>query len=242
MAAAAATTTLRVGSFVLANELRNPVLVAREIATIDLLSGGRVELGLGAGRPGAEQDSAKLGLPFGSAGERVGRLEEALKIVHALFAGETVDAPGTHYPISGADLYPRPSRRPPILVAASGPRMLRLAARYADSAALAVAPTEGEESVRRRVDELREAGGEQLEICMNLMAVGAEAHPAMVARYGLTLEGLRESRSPSVLLGDVDAMADELLRRRETLGVSYLVTSDAFMETLAPVVARLAGR
>src|SRR4051794_26127538 len=141
-AAAVATRTIRIGSYVFANDLRNPVLLARECATLDFLSGGRFELGLGAGRPGAEGDNRKLGIPFESGGVRVARLAEALGVMKRLLSGETVDFAGEHYSIAGANIFPTPMQRPhpPIMVAASGPRLLGLAAREADIVALGVTP------------------------------------------------------------------------------------------------------
>src|ERR1044071_1820829 len=97
--AAAATHSIHLGTYVLANDHRNPVLLARECATLDFLSGGRFELGLGAGRPGIEGDYRKLGIPLESGGVRVERLAEALGIMKRLFAGETVDHEGKHYKV-----------------------------------------------------------------------------------------------------------------------------------------------
>src|SRR5437763_9852099 len=161
--AAAATHSIHLGTYVLANDYRNPVLVARECATLDFLSGGRFELGLGAGRPGAEEDCRKLGIPFDSGGVRVARLAESIRIVKALLAGETVDAPGPHYASVGADVFPRPAQRPrpPIMVAAGGPRLLALAAREADIVAVAAPPQEGAAGLEQRVQLLREAAPER---------------------------------------------------------------------------------
>src|SRR5499427_9122498 len=121
-AAAAVTRSLRVGTYVLANDFRNPVLLAKEAGTLDLLSGGRFELGLGAGRPAAEADNRMLGVAFESGGGRVARLAEALDLIEPLRGGETATASGAHYAAAGAEVSPRPVQRPrpPILVAASG--------------------------------------------------------------------------------------------------------------------------
>src|SRR5207248_3043472 len=134
-------------------DFRHPVLLAREVATLDLLSNGRVELGLGAGRPTAEGDYRKLGLRLDSGGVRVERLAESLKIVKALLAGERVSLAGRHYDVADADIFPRPlqERRPPILVAAAGPRLLSLAAREADIVAVAGPPLESEAAFRQKV-------------------------------------------------------------------------------------------
>src|ERR1700737_2541522 len=107
-AAAAATRTLRVGTYVIANDYRNPVLLAKDVATIDLLSGGRFELGLGAGRPAAEEDNRMLGVPFDSGSVRLARLAESLTIIKTLFAGETATAPGTHHAVAHAQISPQP--------------------------------------------------------------------------------------------------------------------------------------
>jgi probable F420-dependent oxidoreductase len=245
-AAAAATQTIRVGAFVLANDMRNPVLVARECATIDVLSGGRFELGLGAGRPTARDDYAKLGIPFGSGGARVERLAEALGIIKQLLCGQTVSAAGPHYTIAGADIFPRPIQqpRPPILVAAAGRRLLSLAAHEADIVALAIGPDEPLAAFEERVGWLRQEAGErfeQLELSLNLVAVG-DRMPQWLARSGLDLSRLVASRSPAALMGTPDQMREQLLERREALGISYITIAAELMETLAPVVDRLAGR
>jgi probable F420-dependent oxidoreductase len=244
--AAAATSRLRLSPFVLANDLRNPVLVARESATLDFLSGGRFELGLGAGRPGAEDDNRKLGIPFDSGGARVARLAEAIRMLKALLAGETVDAPGPHYAARGADVWPPPVQRPrpPIMVAAAGPRLLALAAREVDIVALGAVPQEGEAGVRDRIETIRRAAGarfDELELSMNLFAVGGRVHP-LVARWGGSGEEVLRSGSPAVLLGAPDEMAEQLRRSRDVLGITYITVWDDFAEALAPVVERLAGR
>ncbi|MGH7912692.1 MAG: LLM class flavin-dependent oxidoreductase [Candidatus Dormibacteraceae bacterium] len=133
-AAAAATRTLRIGTYVLANDFRNPVLLAKEAATLDLLSDGRFELGLGVGRPAAAEDNRMMGLAFDSGGVRVSRLAEALPVLKGLLRGEPASAGGPHYAVTGAEISPRAAQRPrpPILVAGAGRRMLSLAAREAE--------------------------------------------------------------------------------------------------------------
>lgn len=246
-AVAASTQRIRVGSYVFANDVRSPVLLARECAALDFLSGGRFELGLGAGRPGIEGDYRKLGIPHESGGVRVSRLAEALGIMKRLFAGEKVDHQGEQYQVAGADLYPAPVQQPhpPIMVAASGSRLLALAAREADIVALGVGPTQGEEVFREKVDILRKAAGarfDRLELNANLSAVGDQVHPWMMRQYNVTLEQLREIGSPSILLGSPDEMCAQLEARRERLGISYVNCAAEMMEAMAPIVARLAGR
>ncbi len=231
--AAGATTTLRVGTYVLAADFRNPVLVARDAATLDLLSGGRLELGLGAGRPNAGADYARLGLEFDRGGARVDRLAAALATIRAELE---------------ADGYPRsPQRpRPPLLVAAAGPRLLAVAAAQADIIAIAARADEPEAAVAERIRTVREAApgrAGEIELNLNLAAAGAELDPGAL-RYlgGVTLEELARIGSLAVLLGSPDEMAEELVRRREALGVSYVTASAGQMAALAPVVERLAGR
>jgi probable F420-dependent oxidoreductase len=246
-AAAAATRSLRVGTFVLANDFRNPVLLARESATLDFLSNGRFELGLGAGRPAAESDARKLGIPFESGGSRVDRLAEALGIISALLSGERATATGPHYAAVDADVFPPPAQlpHPPILVAGSGRRLLSLAGRKADIVALGAGPSASQQDLAEKVGWVREAAGErfkELELNLNLVAVGDEADPMVRARFGLSFEDLVRAGSPFVLVGTPDEMCEQLLRRREALGTSYVTVGQAFFESFAPAVERLAGR
>ena len=246
-AAAAATRSIRLGTYVLANDFRNPVLVAREAATIDFLSGGRFELGLGAGRPSAAEDCRKLGLPFDSGGQRVARLAEALSIVKALLSGQRATATGPRYAVADADVFPRPIQqpRPPILVAGSGQRLLTLAAREADIVALGVGPDATESVVAEKIGWLRQAAGdrfEQLELNMNMLAVADQVPAWLPARPGFDIAQLARSGSLAVLMGTTDEMCNQLLERREALGISYVTISEGDKEVFAPVVERLAGR
>jgi probable F420-dependent oxidoreductase len=240
--AAAATRDLRVGTYVLANDLRHPVLLAKDAASLDLLSGGRLELGIGAGRPNAADDYRMLGMPFESGRVRMARLAESLRVIKALLVGEPV-------PGSTAEVSPRPLQqpRPPILVAGSGPQMLALAAREADIVALGVGPTATEAEVKGKVGLVREAAGstdrfEQLELNINLMAVGHQVPRFIASQMGLSADDLARAGAVSALVGSPDEMCDTLQRRREQLGISYVLVADELMEGLAPVVARLAGR
>ncbi|HEV8633855.1 MAG TPA: TIGR03621 family F420-dependent LLM class oxidoreductase [Chloroflexota bacterium] len=246
-AAAAATRSLRVGTYVLANDFRNPVLLAKEVATLDLLSGGRFELGLGAGRPAAAAENRMLGLAFDSGAVRVARLAESLAIIKPLLAGQGATASGAHYPVVDAEISPRPVQqpRPPILVAGSGRQLLALAAREADIVALGLPPDAPEATAAEKIGWLREAAGErfeQIELNINLMAVGQQVPRYVSAQLGLTAEALARKGAVAALTGTTDEMCRRLLERRETLGISYLMVSDELMEPLAPVVERLAGR
>jgi len=246
-AAAMLTRTLRVGTYVIANDYRNPVLLAKEAATVDVLSRGRFELGLGVGRPDAAEDNRMLGIPFDSGAVRVSRLAESLALIKALWSGQPATAAGPHYSAANAQISPRPVQqpRPPILVAGSKRRLLELAAREANIIALGIAPTETESGVAERVAWIREAAGsrfDQLEINLNLMAVGQQVPRWISSQMGLTAERLASAGAIAALTGTVDEMVEGLQRRRETLGISYIAVGDEMMEGLAPVVERLAGR
>ena len=246
-AAAVATNSLRVGTYVIANDFRNPVLLAKEAATVDLLSGGRFELGLGAGRPDAAEDHRMMGIPFESGGVRVARLAESVALIKALLAGQRASATGPHYAAADAEVGPRAMQqpRPPILIAGSGRRLLSLAARKADIVALGVAPGEAEAGLAERIGWLRDAAPDRfdrLELNLNLMAVGDQVPRWISAQMGLSAAGLAEAGAVSAVVGTTDQMCESLLRRREALGISYIAVSDELMDALAPVVERLAGR
>ena len=256
-AAALATSRLRVGSYVLANDYRHPLIVARETATLDLLSGGRFELGLGAGWK--TEDYRMLGFPYDLPPLRVDRLAEALPLVSRLLSGETVDHEGSHYRLGAASVFPRPVQKPrlPILVGAGGPRMLRLAAREADIVAMQPQfdprgrpmirqATEG--ATERKVAVLREAAGsrfERLELNVivadaGLVGGGRPVGESLVTAAKSVVAGL--VGTPYVLYGTLGGLRDRLLRRRDRLGISYYALPRHSMEAMAPLVAELAGR
>jgi probable F420-dependent oxidoreductase len=139
-AVAQATTTLRVGTLVIDNDFRHPTVLAKEVTTLDQLSGGRVELGLGAGF--LREEYRRAGLPFDANSVRVDRLAEALPVLDGLLRGKPVTFHGEHYQLDGFTNFPPPRQtpRPPMLVGGAGPRMLSLAARCADARAAAEQP------------------------------------------------------------------------------------------------------
>ena len=229
-AAAAATTSLRVGTWVLCDPLRNPRTVAWEVASLDRLSGGRVELGLGAGRPGAEHDAQRLGVPYGSPGQRLQRLAESMALIRRLLDGDEPD-------------FPAATARVPILIAASGPRLLRHAAQHADIIALGWPPTTTPDQARPLLDQVRNAAGDRiddLELAAGLIAVGDEQHP-WLQRMGLDARTLAAADAVTVIAGTPQQMADTLRRRRDTLGLSYITVPAQSAEAFAPVVELLAG-
>jgi probable F420-dependent oxidoreductase len=247
-AAAAVTRTLRLGTYVLANDLRNPVLLAKDVATLDVLSGGRVELGLGAGRPDAAAENRVLGLPFDSGAVRVARLGESIGVLKALLSGQRPAAGGAYYAAAAeADVSPRPDQQPhpPILVAGAGRQMLVLAAREADIVALGLPPTATEADALERVGWMRAAAGDrfaQLELSINLMGVGEQVPRWIGQQMGLTAQALAERGSIAAINGSLDHMCQQLVNRRQRLGLSYVLVSDELMEGFAPVVARLSGK
>lgn len=261
MAAAAATSTLRVGTLVLDNDYRHPVLLAKEAASLDVLSGGRFELGLGAGWLRDEYERA--GLPFDPAGVRVDRLEESIQLLKRLLSGSPATVRGSHYKVDGLATFPRPAQRPhpPILVGAGGRRMLGIAGRHADVVNIlpkalpdgTISDDLSERSpaaIGRKVEWVREAAGERfagLELGLVASVAAGEdgrdqAERLAVRRgWGAAAAG-QVLEMPSVLAGPPERIADQLQARRERLGLSYYVVSSASMEAAAPVVASLSGR
>jgi probable F420-dependent oxidoreductase len=255
-AAAAVTSRLRIGPYVFANDFRHPLVMAREAATLDVLSGGRLELGLGAGW--RRSDYRQLGYAYAAPGRRVDRLVEALGIVKRLLAGETVTHRGEHYTLEGARIAPMPVQRPvPLHIGAGGPRMLRLAAREADIVGLIPQFTRGgiprltdatEGALARKVELLRTAAGDRfsaLELsvyCADAGMVGS-GH-SLLGSVGSALKGavVAPVGSPYVLYGTLGALRDRLERRREALGISHYAIPHHALESMAPLVEALAGR
>ncbi|HEX6477438.1 MAG TPA: TIGR03621 family F420-dependent LLM class oxidoreductase [Ktedonobacteraceae bacterium] len=260
-AAAQATHTLRIGSFVFANDFRHPALLAKAAATLDVLSGGRFELGLGAGWMQSEYE--QVGLAFGTAGERIDRLVESLQVIKRLFSGDPVNFSGTHYRITDMRGHPSPVQRPhpPILLGGSGKRILSVAAREADIVSIlprGMVETGGPQridladagaaSVARKVAWIREAAAERFQdLELNLfivdieMAAGEESGARQLASR-LSLGRQQVTETPHLLAGTVDQIGQQLRRTRKEYGISYLVVFEEQMERFAPVVASLANR
>jgi probable F420-dependent oxidoreductase len=255
--AAEATATLRVGTLVLNNDFRHPVLAAREAATVDLLSGGRLELGLGAGHMKPEYDEA--GLPFDPPAVRIERLGEAVTVIKGLLRGDAVSFAGRHYRMNGHTIHLLPAQRPhpPILVGGNSRGTLTIAGQQADIASLTGFGHTREGSVvlsgftaaatETRLGWVRAAGDRFGEIEINALVQRVEvtddrrgAAEALAATFtGLSPEDVLDS--PYLLIGTTEQIADDLRRRRDRLGISYYVVFEPAMEALAPVVARLAG-
>jgi probable F420-dependent oxidoreductase len=245
--AATATRSLRLGTYVLANDLRHPVTLAKDVATLDLLSGGRFELGIGAGRPDSAAENRMLGLEFDSGGVRLARLAESLAILKKLMAGQRPGVDGAYYHSADAEIAPLPAQQPhvPILVAGSGRQMLKLAAREADIIGFGMPPDAIEAAVVERIGWVREAAGERfsdIELNINLMAVGDTVPRWITAQLHMTAKDLAERGSIAAVTGSIDEMCEQLVTRRERLGFSYVLVADELMEPFAPVVERLRGQ
>ena len=244
--AAAVTRTLRLGTYVLPNDFRNPVLLAKDLGTLDMLSDGRLEIGLGAGRADSAAENAMLGVPFGTGGERVARLSEAVGLLKDVFKGDAVTHSGHFYSATEAAVSPLPVQkpRPPLLIAGSGRQLLTLAAREADIVAFGFSPDANESVAAERIGWVRDAAGPRfgdIELNTNLMAVGDQVPRWIAITMGVTARDLAERGSIAAVSGDVEQMCDQLRGRRERLGISYLLVSDDLMDAFAPVVERLAG-
>jgi probable F420-dependent oxidoreductase len=253
---AAATSRLRVGTLVLGNDYRHPVVLAKEIATLDQMSGGRVEPGLGAGFLRREYEQA--GQTFDPPGVRVSRLEESLQVLKGLLAGEPVTHHGTHYQIDGLTSFPPSVQRPhpPLLVAAAQPRMLAIAGREADIVAFQPVSTGGGEmtdppagrapdALARQVELVREAAGERFE----RLELSTTANVVVTDRPREAAGDLARTRGwdgvsadevlamPTMFLGPPDHLAGLFAERRERFGISYFVLFDGALPGLAPHLA-----
>jgi probable F420-dependent oxidoreductase len=257
-AAAAATTSLRVGALVLDNDYKHPVVQAKELATLDVLSGGRLEVGLGAGWLQTDYDQS--GIPYDRPGRRIDRFEEALTVIKDLFGEGEVSFEGEHYTITGLDGLPKPVQkpRPPFIIGAGGPRMLGIAAREADIVGVNPSLTSGRvdrstsndgtaEAYDRKLATLKEAAGDRyddLEL-NSLMFLVAETDDRLgfatniAPAFGMEPDVVLDS--PLTLIGTVDEMCETLETRRRRWGLSYFVCQTTALEALIPVVERLTG-
>lgn len=258
-AAAAATTRLRVGMLVAANDFRHPVVHANELATLDVLSEGRVEWGMGAGWLAPEFHAA--GIPFPDAPTRVERLQEAISVMRACFADAPATFAGDHYRVTELDARPKPLQRPhpPLLVGGAERRMLTHAARHADI--VGVNPTmrsrtilgrppklSVEAAVDQQIGWIREAARER-STSPELNMVGFPTavtddrdRRAVDVAPTLGLDPAEVLVSPHVLLGTVDELCEQLEARRARWGVSFWTVPAGQVDAFAPVVERLTGR
>ena len=253
------TRSLRVGTLVIANDFRHPAVLAKEVTTLDQLSGGRVELGLGAGF--LREEFERAGLTFYPNKVRVDRVAESLEILDALLRGCQVTHQGEHYTFDGFVNFPPPAQRPrpPILIAGAGRRVLATAAQHADTVGLLSAPLSGgvlvdsaearsAHNVTEQVDVVRKAAGERiqdLELSVFATLVAAEnrheAAAKLARQRGWAVPPEDVLAMPTVLVGGIEQIVDDLERRRAEYGISYIVVRDGHFADATQVVQRLAG-
>jgi probable F420-dependent oxidoreductase len=256
--AAAVTEKLRVGPFVLGNDYKHPVVCAREMATLDLLSDGRLELGIGAGW--MTVDYAKAGMQLDRPGVRIARLAEAITIMKGLFAPGEFTFHGEHYHVTELDGMPKPVQQPvPFFIGGGGPKVLALAAREAQivginanlrsgdgsssDAAQSLTPAETD----KKIGYVRDAAGARFDDLELQSLVGfvyvkddaARVLQGIADAFGISLDDAR--LAPPCLVGSEDDIVASLKERRERWQMSYHVVDDNALESFAPIVGRLAG-
>ena len=258
MAVADATSTLRIASMVFSNDHRHPAVLAKEAATLDLLSDGRLEFGLGAGWKAADYEST--GMTFDPPGRRIARMEESLRLIKALWADGPVHHDGEHYRVAGLEGAPKPvqSPHPPIAIGGGSKRILQFAAREADVIGFIPSMASGKvdaqagasatpEATDRRLEWIREAAGDrfanlELQVRLEFALVTDDPDPlfeAMSGGFGLTPDQARAT--PYALVGPTSTMVEQLEDRRDRWGFSYIGIPRDVAEAMAPVVAKLAG-
>ncbi|MHB1486757.1 MAG: TIGR03621 family F420-dependent LLM class oxidoreductase [Acidimicrobiales bacterium] len=256
--AAEATTTLNVGSLVFDNDYRHPVVLAKEIATLDLASEGRVEFGLGAGWMRADYDEA--GLAYDSAGTRIERMVEGLAIMKDLWAEGSSTRSGRHYTVNAAQGLPRPHSvpYPKLIIGGGSPKVLSIAAQQADIVGInpnLAAGHVGKETAAsalaerfdQRVEWVKKAAGDRFEdLDLQILTFVVQVVPnrdeviASVAPF-FGVDAEQAADVPIALVGTVDEICEILIERRVRFGFNYVVVHEAELEAFAPVVARLAG-
>ena len=253
--AAEATRQMRVGSFVFDNDFRHPALLAQDAATIDLLTDGRFDFGIGAGWLRSEYDAA--GIPFDRGSVRVERLAEAIQIIKQLLTETPVTHTGTHYRLTNLTAGFKPVQRPhpPLVIGGGGPKLLALAAREADIVSIMPrSKADGggledadasAESFDRKVALVREAAGERFaSLQLNTLVQSVvitddrrEAAEKMAGEWEVTPDQLLES--PLLLIGTIDQLVEQLHARRERFGLSYLTVFERDLASFSPVLIRM---
>ncbi|HIG25465.1 MAG TPA: TIGR03621 family F420-dependent LLM class oxidoreductase [Acidimicrobiia bacterium] len=256
-AAAQATTTLRLGALVFGNDYRHPVVLAKDMATLDVLSEGRMEFGLGAGWMKSDYD--KAGMEYDRPGVRIDRMLESLAVIRGLFADGPVNFSGDYYQITDMEGWPKPVQTPPpVLIGAGGKRMLGIAAREADIVAVTAnlkAGYVGSETTQdvspERFDQkmawVKEAAGDRyddLEFSVLVFSTQvtddrAAAVTGMAELFHFEEKQIEET--PALLIGSTNQIIEQLQANRERWGFNYIVVQDTAIDTLGPVVAQLTG-
>jgi probable F420-dependent oxidoreductase len=258
MAAASATTTLRVGALVFDNDYKHPVILAKELATIDLLSEGRLEIGLGAGWMLSDYEEA--GIPYDSPKVRIDRFIEGVAVIRGAMADGSFSFSGDHYTITNYNGQPKPVQaRPPLLIGGGGKRVLSYAAREADIIGINGTMTAGvvgpealstmtAESVDEKVAIVAAAGAHRInDIEMNIRTFfvkvtndRATTVDGISSMFGVSKDMI--DASPFALIGSVEECIEQLLERRERWGFSYTIVGAENIDECAPIVAALRGK
>jgi probable F420-dependent oxidoreductase len=258
---AAATSTLRLSAFVLNNDLRHPAVLAQDLATVDVLSGGRLDVAIGAGWNKPEYDG--IGLPFDPTPVRQARLTEAITVLKGLFGGQSFSFSGEHYTITDYAGRPRPVQQPhpPFFIGGGGRRTLTLAGREADIVGLAPRIADRKldaasvtlAATREKIDWVRAAAGDRFDslefniypsawpvtVTDDLRGEARRAADGLRARTGFELTEQEIIDSPHIFIGSVDRLVEKFQQLREELGVSSVLLGD--IDELAPVLERLVG-
>ena len=264
-AAAAVTSRLRLGTFVLNNDLRHPAVLAQEAATVDLISNGRLDLGMGAGWNQPEYTA--IGRDFEPGGRRIERLEESLAVLKGLFADGPFSFQGKHYRIEAMEGLPKPVQRPrpPLLIGGGGRRLLSVAGRHADIVGFAPRLPRYDSpdtlsmtlaALEEKVAWVREAAGERFgEIELNTYEVGApvivtdQARPEArrwmdqlrSAWGGMEMSEDEFIASPHTFIGSLDQLCEKFQMLRERFGISYAMVRPRSRAAFGPVLERLTG-
>lgn len=251
-----ATDTINVGARVFCVDYRQPVMFAKELATLDFFSGGRLELGLGAGWLQGEYEA--MGVRWDRAGVRLDRLEETITLLRAHFGDGLVDVRGEHIVATGFEGVPKPARTPPLMIGGGSPRVLGIAGREADIVSLNFDNRSGKigpagvgsstaELTTQKIDWIRAGAGDrfndlEIEIGAYFTVVTDrrdETLASMAPMFSLEPEQLADH--PHALVGSVGAICEQLVERRERYGTSYITFGSGAAEAVAPVVSELAG-
>jgi probable F420-dependent oxidoreductase len=249
---------MRIGTLVLDNDYKHPVVLAKEAATLDVLSEGRLELGIGAGW--MRTDYEQSGIVYDAPAVRVDRFEEGLKVLKGAFGDGPFSHQGTHYTITDYDGHPKPVQKPhpPILIGAGGKRMLGIAAREADIIGINPNLKAGEVNVEvgkdgtadradQKVKWVREAAGARYDDIEfhALVFIGIITDDRLgqagnfAPMFGLTAEEGLEV--PLAFVGTVDQICEDMISRRERWGISYYTLSEGLMENFGPIIEKMAG-
>ena len=251
------TSTIKIGCRVFCTDFRNPVIFAKELATLDMFSDGRLELGLGAGWLQGEYEA--IGLPFDTAGVRIDRFEETLVLLRACFADGEVNVTGKHVHAVGFESVPKPAKgMPPVMIGGGSRRILGIAGREADIVSLNFNNASGKmgpagpgsstaELTAKKLEWVRAGAGsrfDDLEIEIGAYFTVVTDHREatlgkMGPMLGLTAEQLGEH--PHALIGSVESICAQIIERREKFGINYITVGRSAMESFAPVVAALTG-